>query len=294
MTDSVSEILDKIVEDAFTENSNNLLDPPIPVKRYDLNFRWYAPTLGWWQENMDKTAKEVPVEAFRPSTTTICDAVSKGIGFNMWLGNSVSYDAAMGYANERADIGTMVHDACEQLIVGNRVDTEISWIDRKTSAMREWTDEHRKYIMSFLAFYDLTDFKTEATELSLYHPKHPTAGTIDWIVKVKNKDGKWERWMIDFKTGKSYDIHQVQLNDYKTLWDLHFPRKKIKRTACLYLTSSWRIHATSKKSLKEYEYDPALVEMVYKLWAHFNHHPQPSFKEDLPTIFTLNGEENHD
>jgi len=274
--------------------NGQMIDPPIPIERFDLNYRWYVPLLSWYKENIDKEAEKVPLDWYKPSTTTICDIVSKGVGFNMWLGNAVSYAAAMEYANERADIGTMVHDACERLILGDEVDTEVGWIDRKTSEIREWTDEHRKYIMSFLAFHDLTEFKTEATEVSLYHPNHPTAGTIDWVVRIKNKKGKWERWMIDFKTGKGYDIHQVQLSDYKTLWDLHFPRKKVNRIACLYLTSGWRLHATSKKSLKEYDHNPALVNKVYTLWSHFNHDPKPSFKDELPKVFTLTKEENHE
>ena len=284
----MKDVLDQIVEKAAIQT----LDPPIPVERFDLNYRWYTPLLSWYRENVDKDADEVPLDWYKPSTTTICDVVSKGIGFNMWLGNANSYKDAMDYANDRAMIGTMVHDACEVLILGGEVDTEVGWVERKTGEIREWTDEHRKYIMSFLAFYGLTEFRTEATEVALYHPNHPTAGTIDWVVKVKNKEGKWERWMIDFKTGKGYDIHQIQLSDYKTIWDLHFPRKKIKRLACLYLTSTWKKNPTSKKALKEYDYDPAIVNKVYTLWAHFNHYPKPSFKVELPTVFTLNEKES--
>jgi len=201
----INEVLEKVVD--ARHFSGDLVDTPIPIERFDLNYRWYCPILSWYKENVDAKAKEVPLDWYKPSTTTICDIVSKGVGFNMWLGNAVSYDAAMAYANERATIGTMVHDACERLISGDEVNTDIGWIDRKTSEIHEWHDEHRKYIMSFLAFYDLAEFRTEATEIALYHPKHPTAGTIDWVVKVKNKKGNWERWMIDFKTGKGYDIH---------------------------------------------------------------------------------------
>ena len=58
------------------------------------------------------------------SSTNIIDTVlAKGYGFNKWLGDSNSYDAAMDYANKRAEIGTMTHALCMYLIWGETIDT---------------------------------------------------------------------------------------------------------------------------------------------------------------------------
>ena len=56
------------------------------------------------------------------STTILSNTLAKGIGFNMWLGNATSYKDAMGYADERASVGSLVHQLCMYLIWGFTID----------------------------------------------------------------------------------------------------------------------------------------------------------------------------
>ena len=56
------------------------------------------------------------------STTIISNVLSKGIGFDMWLGNATSYKDAMDYAQERASVGNMTHALCMYLIWGETID----------------------------------------------------------------------------------------------------------------------------------------------------------------------------
>ena len=55
------------------------------------------------------------------STTILSNTLTKGIGFDMWLGNANSYKDAMNYAKERADIGSMTHALCMYLIWGETI-----------------------------------------------------------------------------------------------------------------------------------------------------------------------------
>tara|TARA_R100001244_G_scaffold52218_2_gene45323 strand:+ start:116 stop:979 length:864 start_codon:yes stop_codon:yes gene_type:complete len=272
-------------------NIKNEINPPISVKRHDDSTgRWYHPTLTWWRENEDKKAEEVPLDAYRISTTSFLNAIAKGPGFDRWLGNAKSYEDAMAYASERAMKGTMVHAAVEWLLHGDTVDTDTAFIDSHTGEFYPWDDEHRKYIMSFLEFYKTTEFDTEATEVSIWHHDHPTAGTVDWVVQAKHKKTKkWERWMIDFKTGNAYDTHQLQLSDYKMLWDLQFPDQKIDHIAGLYLKSGWRENPNFKFVV--YDFRPDIVKNVFEIWKFSNPKAAPKFKKEYPATFELEEKE---
>jgi hypothetical protein len=179
----------------------------------------------------------------------------------------------------------------EWLLHGDTVDTDTAFIDSHTGEFYPWDDEHRKYIMSFLEFYKTTEFDTEATEVSIWHPDHPTAGTVDWVVQAKHKKTKkWERWMIDFKTGNAYDTHQLQLSDYKMLWDLQFPDQKIDHIAGLYLKSGWRENPNFKFVV--YDFRPDIVKNVFEIWKFSNPKAAPKFKKEYPATFELEEKEN--
>ena len=72
---------------------NNLTTSLIPLKRLDTpHGRTY------YQRDADKADR-----TYLYSSTTILDNVlTKGLGFDMWLGNANSYKDAMDYGKERA------------------------------------------------------------------------------------------------------------------------------------------------------------------------------------------------
>ena len=92
----------------------NLAVSKIPLKRLDTpKGRTY------YQGNVDPEERVY----IYSSTTIIGNVLSKGIGFDMWLGNASSYKDAMDYAKERADIGSCVHALCMYLVWGETIDT---------------------------------------------------------------------------------------------------------------------------------------------------------------------------
>jgi hypothetical protein len=240
---------------------------------------------------------------YKRSSTTFENVLDKGIGFHTWLGNSPTYEAAMDYANKRAAIGTIVHDYCERLLLGTKIDFEQQpkWHNKDTDELIPVTREMIKYIMSFMQFCEDSqvngEFTTEATEICMFdlaadsegNQLHPWAGTADWVVRLVNKKGKEERWIVDWKTGKPYNAHQLQLTSYKILWESLFPDYPIDGVACLYLKSGWR--KAPNYTFKKYKCDEATWKKVVEVSDWANNNPVPSFPKDLPTTFTLVKEE---
>jgi len=276
-----------------------LLQSPIPVERHDLsNGRWYSPLESYWEEHF----KDAPM-IYKRSSTTFENVLDKGIGFHTWLGNSPTYEAAMEYANKRAAIGTIVHDYCERLLLGTKIDFEQQpkWYNKDTDELVPVTREMIKYIMSFMQFCEDSqvngEFTTEATEICMFdlaadsegNQLHPWAGTADWVVRLVNKKGEEERWIVDWKTGKPYNTHQLQLTSYKILWESLFPEHPIDGIACLYLKSGWR--KAPNYTFKKYKPDAATWKKVVEVSDWANNSPAPSFPPDLPTTFSLIPEE---
>ena len=273
-----------------------LLQTSIPVIRHDLhNGRWYTPVDKYWEENFGEGVPKI----YKRSSTTFEGSIDKGVGFHRWLGSANSYEDAMEYANKRAVIGTIVHDFCERLLRGTKIDLEAqpSWYDKETDKLIPISREIVKYIMSFMQFCDDAqangDFITEALEICMFdlaadnegNQLHPWAGTADWVVRLVNKKGEEERWLIDFKTGKPYQTHQLQLTSYQILFESLFPDLKIDGIACLYLKSGWR--KKPNYTLKKYKTDRQTWKKVVEVSDWVNNYPVPSFPKDLPTTFSL-------
>ena len=142
------------------------------------------------------------------STTILSNTLTKGIGFDMWLGNALSYKDAMKYASERAFVGTMTHAMIMYLLWGEVVDTTTGFYNEEKGEIVSVPDEVKLRLQGFIDFYQ--DMRPEpiATEISLFCPDvdddgellFPWAGTADQILKMP--DGKI--WLLDIKTGKEY------------------------------------------------------------------------------------------
>ena len=109
-------------------------------------------------------------------------------------------------------------------------------------------------------------------------------------MRLVNKKGEEERWLVDWKTGKPYtNQHQLQLTSYKILWESLFPEHPIDGIACLYLKSGWR--KAPNYTFKEYKPDESAWKKVVEVSDWANNYPAPSFPPDLPTTFSLIEEE---
>ena len=269
---------------------NNLVTSNIPISRLDT-----AHGRTYYQRDV----KEDERTYIYSSTTILDNVLDKGIGFKMWLGNAKSYADAMQYANERADIGTMVHALCMYLIWGETVDCSYGFLseDSLNTTLEKTTinhipDEVKLRLGAFIDFCHEHNPESIATEISLYTNDrfedgslvYPFAGTADNIMRI---DGKI--WLVDIKTGKeNKSSYELQLTSYKILWDHIYGKEigKIDKLAGLYLNSK------GKYKLVEYKFVPETWFNVYELFEYNlkdkrGNMPKIKLKPELPDIYTL-------
>lgn len=192
-------------------------------------------------------------QAWKPSVTTLENVISKGAIFEKWIANFGGYDKVSEYVGRKADDGTLVHEYIEQLIKGDVISLPLD------------TPEHiKKFILSFIEWWDNTEIIPVGTEIQLYHDDINFSGTADFICYIEGK-----LCMIDFKTGNEYPTtHQIQLSCYKELFDRIFPEDTIDHIYCLYVKSGWRKKPTFK--LREYKYDSTISGALNYLWMFNN------------------------
>lgn len=270
---------------------NDKIKSKIPTKSIDFKGNRY------YYQTKEKDAKK---RDYLMSVTTWLNCLSKGIGFNMWLGNAPSYESAMSYANDRALIGNMVHAMCMYLIWGKPVDTSIGWYDADDNKIKPIPDEAKLRLSAFIDFYDEHRPVPIATEISLYNNikddegeyKLPFAGTADQVMMI---DGKL--WLVDIKTGAKYPKEQqLQLTAYKLLYDELYQdiTGPIDELACLYLKKNGRYELKKYKFVPDSWYD--IINVGHYYFSDMRGSmPVVKEREELPVIYTLkDGGENED
>ena len=237
-------------------------------------------------------------------TSVLDGALSKGVGYSMWLGNAPSYSHAMDYAMEKADDGTCVHAMADYLNHGLTLDTEEGWYNERKNKKFIITDRLKSLLEGYIKFIKEHEPKMIASEITLYNPKRfknkyaeryrfPFAGTADIVCDMVDKKGDTRTALIDIKTGKEYPkSHELQLTAYKILFDsLHGSDVgKIDDIYCLYLKS------TGNYKLVKYHYQPEVWYMVLDLFHYMISNkagkmPVIKEKEAKPRYYTLEQEQ---
>ena len=288
MVQSVTE--EKILQASYPDPPQ-LITSKIPISRLDTpKGRTYY----------QRDVKEEDRTYIYSSTTILSNTLTKGIGFDMWLGNSLSHQHAMDYANRRAFLGTMTHAMIMYLLWGETVDTDTGFYNEDTGEIENVPSEVKLRLQGFIDFYKTMIPKPIATEISLYTDERdedgelifPFSGTADQILKMPDD----KIWLVDIKTGKEYPKdHELQLTSYKMLWD-HIHGKEhgeIDHLACLYLNSK------GKYKLKEYKFVPYNWYNVYENFEYMirdgrGSMPKIQEKPELPTKYTLKEEESQE
>lgn len=144
---------------------------------------------------------------FMPSVTHILDqsAPTPWALKNFFLNNTP--ESAEDIKNTAGNFGTLLHDAYEQLILGNEVFLKDDYKSLKA----------KKHLASFarwFAEFQPVNAQAEQTVASL---KYRYAGTLDCLCEKFNVEtGKNEIWLIDFKTsGGIYWSYHCQVVAYK-------------------------------------------------------------------------------
>lgn len=172
-----------------------------------------------------------------------------------WIADQ-GYENADDYKEERADYGTMMHIAFQNLLINKELD--LDELDEKVSAycevtgnqknVKEWTEDLKSDVLSFAQWMIDFDVKPIFIELVLGSKEGQYAGAVDLgcylDMEVKGffgetyksgarkgepKETKMTKrvfGIVDFKSGRKgfYENHEIQLEAYKNLTIENFPQ----------------------------------------------------------------------
>ena len=230
----------------------------LDIKRHESGARWYAP-VGSYE--------------WKPSVTTIIgDTLSKGKGFDMWLGNHPSYKIACEERDIAATRGTAVHELAEKYMQGESIESD----DREIC----------KHLMSFEKFWLENEVQLIDTELFMWHKDVPWAGTCDIIAKINDK-----YCIIDIKTGNYYKSHEIQLYMYAELLS-KITDEEISIIAGLYTKGRWIREPNYQFKKFKFNLDVAIsVDNIWKFLMGGN--PKPKMNINIKSKFQLGGQNDY-
>ena len=274
-----------------------------PIERIDFPFgRAYAPLLGYLRDNFKTQEWTKENRQHIPSVTTIQNIMSKGIGFEKWLGSYGSYEEAMEYANTAATEGTQIHLCLEQLTMGVDMDFTQPYFDVDKQETREWTTPMIKFMESGNQFFLDHMIQIEGNEVPLFDSRKDYTGTLDMVARIKVeeglspsqakctdlKEGMSGRILLDIKTlrnsstlSNKFENHKYQVTAYKNLWEGLFPDHPIDFMGVLYVMNSWRGAPKYKLKLVEEDLTQEWDAMV-KLWYGKNGAIKPVYAKPRP------------
>jgi len=274
-----------------------------PIERVDFPFgRAYTPLLGYLRDNFKTQEWTKENRQHIPSVTTIQNIMSKGIGFEKWLGSYGSYEEAMEYANTAATEGTQIHLCLEQLTMGVDIDFTQPYFDVDKQETREWTNPMIKFMESGNQFFLDHMIQIEGNEVPLFDPRKDYTGTLDMVARIKVeeglspsqakctdlKEGMSGRILLDIKTlrnsstlSNKFENHKYQVTAYKNLWEGLFPDHPIDFMGVLYVMNSWRGAPKYKLKLVEEDLTQEWDAMV-KLWYGKNGAIKPVYAKPRP------------
>jgi hypothetical protein len=254
--------------DILKENKKNRLDFNPELKQ--INF-------------LDRRVYKRDEGVYYPSVTTILQYMPKNKFFENWM-KDVGHNANI-IMRKAGKEGTQVHEACEQLVLGN----EVAWMDDYGRA--KYSQIVWEMILKFYDFWTTHKPELISAEDFVWSDEHKFAGTADLVVKM---DG--ETWLLDIKTSnsihKSYDL---QLAAYaKGLEEAK--GVKIDRTGIIWLKASSRTASKKEgvyqgkgwkiKVIDEIEENFELFTLIYKLYALENPTTEPIY-QSYPTTLKI-------
>ncbi len=147
---------------------------------------------------------------FVPSVTWIAGHYPKGVGFYKWLANK-GWDEAAAIREAAADKGSVVHQACADLIDGKTVALTSEYVEPSTGAPRVLALEEYEALLSFRDWWAAARPTTLLRDAVVWGDGY--AGTLDWLGTLGDPSGLW---LIDFKTSSQvWPEHELQVSAYK-------------------------------------------------------------------------------
>ena len=141
-------------------------------------------------------------EKFTPGVTTILgQTLPMPYGLKKWIGDMGNYRANEKFEQAGAR-GTMIHDACEELLIGK----EVKLLERFPSKKDQLA------ITGFINWFNDNKPEFEVTDIErVIASENGFAGTLDLYCQIKGRPT-----IVDFKTSSSiHDSHKLQITAYQ-------------------------------------------------------------------------------
>lgn len=238
-------------------------------------------------------------ETYRASVTTILGRVMpKGVALESWFKDKGHFSNIV--RDTASVMGTVVHQCIEDLLRGIKIDEQyilacIDRMERKAWVLQmtkhEFVYKVRRYMESYMAFWDEYNPTIMGNELPLWHWDIGWAGQTDQLYAIQDKKGNNIITLIDNKTGSQNENHFIQQSAYKILLEKMYD-VKIDKIGVLYVRESYRDKPTFTLKVKDANYGEEMWNAVYEMFLqqhHGNptpktkHQPRKEFKIDLST-----------
>lgn len=274
--------------------------PHIRAKRFVTasEQRYYGPA-----DNVILNSYKNPL---KPSVSTFL-SIEAAPGLTNWKMVNGRYSNIIG--KTAAFVGTITHECADALNQGKTVTTKSIEALILADEWNLWRHEYpylsmivkmvRKQLAGYLAFFEEHRPTIYATEMMLWHPDIPWAGTADLLLGWYSKRQNKEVYMLaDLKTGAEQDKHFYQVMAYAVLAEAIFDIE-ISMLGVLHCTGKWRKKPNFKMKAKEIrnkageknETGKSLFRKCqnrYEVWADNLTSEQPAPPPVIPSTFKLN------
>lgn len=233
------------------------------VRYTTCNERWYLT-----YDDDGKITRKVP------SVTWILNYMPTSPYLIKWIAEQ-GLDEAENVKKKAGVKGSKVHNAIEDLLLGNEVKHDSLYFNELSKLDEELSAEEYKAIYSFSQWFAEFNPKTVKTEFNIIGKEY--AGTIDYVCTIEKQN-----YLIDFKTSAQiYDVHRAQVSAYKHL--LEEETKKKFKMAILQVG-----YNRNKKGYKFTEIEDLfpLFESAKAQWAHAEKNTHPK-EIELPLKINL-------
>jgi CRISPR/Cas system-associated exonuclease Cas4 (RecB family) len=153
-------------------------------------------------------------------TTILSETLPTPMALKNWLGE-VGNEVANRKLNAAGEKGTLIHNTCESLLKGEKVNL-VETFPAKNKFDIANAEKDKKCVIGFINWINEVQpiLKKHSDIEFTIASKDGYAGTVDLFCYIKNKKGKEEPWIIDFKTSASvYDSHKFQITAYQKAYE---------------------------------------------------------------------------
>lgn len=175
-------------------------------------------------------------KVFYPSTTEVLNAYPKGWALTEWH-KSLGFNADI-ILERQARKGTNIHDGINKYVKGNKLifGAMVDDIFVPNYSLEEW-----EMLCKFVRFWNEYNPELIASEVTMISERYKLGGTIDLVFRLMNKNGQFETWLLDTKTGNYiYPSHELQIAAYAMMWNDINPDYHIDRAGIIHLDALTR------------------------------------------------------